>query len=185
VRDEVYKNLYKKGLLPTDLEVKEEDGISQKVIWPGALISYGDLELPVQLLNAGMGANTELIVNKSIESLEYELASGIKNAVRKENKAIGITEGHGEFDKYQLADLTGSLRERYNVERVNFNDNLDAFSERFFKDSANALVRNKYHAIIIAGPDSAFSEKEKFILDQYVMRGGKIVWAIDPVQASM
>lgn len=185
VRDEVYKNLYKKGLLPTDLEVKDEDGISQKVIWPGAIISYQDIELPLQLLNGGMGANTEVIVNKSIESLEYELASGIKNAVSKENKAIGITEGHGEFDKYELADLTGSLRERYNVERVKFNGNLDAFSERFFKDSSNALVRNKYHAIIIAGADSAFSEKEKFILDQYVMRGGKIIWAIDPVSASM
>lgn len=185
VRDEVYKKIYDKGLRPTDLEVKEEDGISQKIIWPGALISFKDIEYPVQILSSSVTTNPERMINQSIESLEYVLANGIKNATNTEVKAVGITEGHGEYDKYELADLMGSLRERYNVERVNFNENISAFSERFFKDSSNALVRNKYAAIIIAGPTARFSEKDKYILDQYVMKGGKILWALDMVDITM
>ncbi len=34
-------------------------------------------------------------------------------------------------------------------------------------------------------PDSAFSEKDKFIIDQFIMRGGKVLWLISPVFASM
>lgn len=185
VRDEVYKRLYDKGLRPTDLEVKEEDGISQKIIWPGALISFRDVEYPIQLLSSTVTSNSERMVNQSIESLEYVLANGIKNASNTDIKAVGVVEGHGEYDKFELADLMGSLRERYNVERVHFNENLDAFAERYFKDSSNALVRNKYNAIIIAGPTEKFSEKDKFILDQFVMRGGKILWAVDMVNVTM
>lgn len=185
VRDQVYRNLYEKGLRPTDLEVKEEDGISQKIIWPGAIISFQDVEYPVQLLTSSMSSNSKAMVNQSIESLEYVLANAIKNASNTNIKAVAISTGHGEFNKLELADLMGSLRERYNVERVHFNENIDAFTERFFKDSTEALVRNKYDAIVIAGPDSAFSEKDKFILDQFVMRGGKILWATDMVDISM
>src|SRR5690606_26102151 len=77
-RDKVYKNLYDKGLKPTDLEIKDEDGISKKVVWPGAIAVYQGIETPIQLLKSQFGAPPEVVLNRSIESLEFEIASAIK-----------------------------------------------------------------------------------------------------------
>ena len=77
-RDKVYKNLYDKGLRPTDLEINDDDGVSKKIVWPGAIITYRDLETPLQLLKSQFGAAPEIILNRSIESLEFELGSAIK-----------------------------------------------------------------------------------------------------------
>ena len=53
-------------------------------------------------------------------------------------------------------------------------------------DSTKAFsVKIKYNAIIIAKPSHKFSEKDKFIIDQYIMYGGRVVWLIDPIAASM
>ena len=184
-RDRVYRNLYEKGLRPTDLEIKDEDGISKKIVWPGAVISYQEKEQAVQLLKSQFGAAPELVLNQSIESLEYELAAALKSLIDPEIKRIAFIEGHGELNKFESADAMRSLRELHNVERVALNGNLNSLAERSFIDSNNARVVNKYDLIIIADPDSSFSEKDKFIIDQYLMYGGKIIWMIDPVLASM
>ena len=186
-RDETYKNLYKKGLRPTDLNIKDEDGVSQKIVWPGAIISYGEVEIAVQLLKSQFGGQPELILNQSIESLEYELAFGIKKASTPTVQSIAFIEGHGELNKYETADIMGSLREYYNVERVAINGNVNSLQERLYtnQDSTNAVLQKRYDVIVIAAPDSSFNERDKFIIDQYLMYGGKIVWLIDQVFADM
>lgn len=186
-RDETYRNLYKKGLRPTDLNIKDEDGVSQKIVWPGAIISYGEIQIAVQLLKSQFGGQPELILNQSIESLEYELAFGIKKASTPTVKSIAFIEGHGELNKYETADIMGSLREYYNVDRVKIDGNVNSLQERLYtnQDSSNAVLQKRYDAIVIAAPDSAFNEKDKFIIDQYIMYGGKAIWLIDQVFADM
>jgi ABC-2 type transport system permease protein len=186
-RDDTYRNLYKQGLRPTDLNIKGEDGVSQKIVWPGAIVSYGDVKIAVQLLKSQFGGQPELILNQSIESLEYELAFGIKKASTPVVQNIAFIEGHGELNKYETADIMGSLREYYNVERVALNGNVNSLQERVYtdKDSTNAVVLKRFDAIVIAKPDSSFNEKDKFIIDQYLMYGGKIIWLIDQVFADM
>jgi len=186
-RDETYQNLYKKGLRPTDLNIKGEDGVSQKIVWPGAIISYGEIEIAVQLLKSQFGGQPELILNQSIESLEYELAFGIKKASTPNVHSIAFIEGHGELNKYETADIMGSLREYYNVERVVINGNVNSLQERLYTnlDSTNAVLQKRFDAIVIAAPDSSFTEKDKFIIDQYLMYGGKVIWLIDQVFADM
>ena len=78
-----------------------------------------------------------------------------------------------------------ALSEYYSINRVKINGQLNSLTERNVVDSARTNIRNKYDAIIIAGPDSVFDEKDKFIIDQFIMRGGKVMWLIDPVFASM
>lgn len=184
-RDRVYRNLYEKGLRPTDLEIQDDDGISKKIVWPGAIVSYKDKEASVQLLKSQFGAPQEVVLNQSIESLEYELAAAIKRLTKPNKKKVAFIEGHGELNKFETADAMRALREFHEVERVNLNGNITALSSRTFVDSNNARVINKFDLIIIADPDSAFNEKDKFILDQYVMYGGKVIWMIDPVDANM
>lgn len=186
-RDKVYKNLYKLGLRPTDLEIKDDDGISKKIIWPGAVVSYKGNQIPIQLLKSQFGARPQLILNQSIESLEYELASAIKKASNPSLKKIALIEGHGELDKFETADIVRSMREFYEVERVPLNENLSALTQRVYtsSDSSKMHIANRFDAAIIAKPDSLFSEKDKFILDQFVMRGGKLIWLLDGVYANM
>jgi len=186
IRDEIYKQLYKKGLRPTDLNVKDEGGFSSKIIWPGAIFSYRGKEMPVQLLKSQIGANSESMLNTSIEALEYEISNAIHKLINDEKPKIAFIEGHGELDKYATASLATSLAEFYLVDRVNLNGELHSLTERVIVDSTKKyIVKTKYDVILIAKPTEAFSEKDKFIIDQYAMYGGRIVWLIDPVLASM
>jgi len=186
-RDRVYKNLYEKGLKPTDLNIKDDDGISKKVVWPGALMAYKDEEVAIQLLKSQAGAPAEIVLNQSIELLEYEFAFAIKKLTTPFIQRIAFIEGHGELNKFETADIVGSLREFYDVQRVKIDGNINSLAQRRYidPDSTEARISNFFDAIVIASPDSAFTEKDKFIIDQYLMNGGKIIWLIDQVQVSM
>ncbi len=170
-QNEVYKQLYDKGLQPTNLEVKEESGTSQQIIFPGAIISYKGHEMPWQLLKTQIGQSSEAQLNNSIQALEYEFASCIRNLTTVLRPEIGIIEGHGELDTLSLSDIKNALSEFYLLKRVKINEQLKAL--------------DGLRAIIIAKPDTSFSEKDKFIIDQFVMRGGRILWAVDPLYASI
>jgi ABC-2 type transport system permease protein len=185
-RNEIYKQLYKQGLRPTDLNTKNDDGFSNKIIWPGAIISYKGKEIPIQLLKSQIGAHPEAMLNASIEALEYEIANAINNLTTTETSKIAFIEGHGELDKFQTASLAEELAEFYRVDRIGLGESLSSLTERVVVDSTQAYrVRNKYDVIIIAKPMQRFSEKDKFIVDQFIMYGGRVVWLIDPVFASM
>ena len=186
-RDKAYKNLYDKGLRPTDLNITDDDGVSKKIVWPGAIMTYQEKEVAIQLLKSSFGAHPQQVLNQSIESLEYELAFGIKKLITPFMHRIAFIEGHGELNKFETAAIIGSLREFYDVERVKIDGNINSLSQRIYinKDSTEAKVSNYYDAIVIAEPDSTFSEKDKFIIDQYIMHGGKAIWLINQVEANM
>lgn len=184
-REDIYRQLYKQGLLPTDLSVKEDDGVSNKIIWPGAILSYKNKEIPLQLLKSQMGVPPEQIVNGSIESLEYELINGINKITQQNVMKVAFIEGHGELNSLQTADIAKTLADYYVVDRITLNGQLSSLTERAENDSGNFTVKRKYETLIIAKPTHAFSENDKFIIDQHLMYGGKILYLIDPVFAEM
>jgi ABC-2 type transport system permease protein len=186
IRYEIYKQLEKQGLRPTDLNTKNDDGYSNKIVWPGAIFSYKGKEHPVQLLKSQMGASSESMLNSSIEGLEYEIAYAINSLTTLDKPKVAFIEGHGELNKYETASLAETLAEHYTIDRLELNEELSSLTERVAVDSTQAYqVRIKYNVIIIAKPLQRFSEKDKFIIDQFVMYGGRVVWLIDPVFASM
>jgi ABC-2 type transport system permease protein len=168
---EVYEQLYKAGLLPTSLQVKTENGEQNQIIFPGALVTYHEKTFPLQLLKTQIALEEEEVLNSSIENLEFEFASTILKLTTKVKDKIALVEGHGELNGNKLEDIVKALEEYYTVERVRLNNQLFAL--------------RGYKAAIIAKPDSVFDEKDKYILDQFVMKGGKTLWLIDPVMASM
>lgn len=184
-QNEFYNQLVQKGLNPTELNVKTKDGMSTTLIFPGAIASFRGREIPLSLLNSQRGLPPEEVLNNSIQNLEFAMADAIRKLIADKKPKIAFTEGHGELDRYQVADISAALREYYVVERVTLNDQLNSLTERKEVDSVKTSVRNKYDALIIARPLKYFSEKEKFIIDQFVMRGGKILWMIDAVNASL
>jgi len=169
-REELYQQLSKKGLQATNLEVKGEKGVNQQIIFPGAIVSYKGRELPWQLLKTQMGVSPDEQLNNSVQDLEYEFSNTIRKLNIGLKPRIAFIEGQHEYDSLQTADITNALREFYEVDRITINNKLKAL--------------DGYKTIIIAKPDSAFNEKDKFIIDQYIMKGGSALWIIDPVYVS-
>jgi ABC-2 type transport system permease protein len=149
------------------------------------MVSYHGKEIPVQLLMAQLQQDPNKVLNTSIQSLEYNLASAIKNLTTAIKPRVAIIEGQGELDQMETIDLHNSLSEFYNVDRVTLNNKITSLAIRIKSDTAHDVLINKYRAIIIAKPTKPFDERDKFLIDQFIMRGGKVLWLIDPVFASM
>lgn len=171
-QDTVLQNMQEMGLQPNNLSVKTDDGVTQKLIIPGALVMCKDKAVAVNLLQTRIGLSDEEVLNNSVQNLEYAFASAIKKAAEGGKPEIGFTEGHHELSDLQLSDAFKALSEGYLVGRVN----LKTIS------FANLL---KIKLLVIAKPDTKFSEAEKFKIDQYVMRGGRVLWSIDQVNAEL
>ncbi len=167
----LYDQLIKKGLEPTTIMVKKTEGSSQQVVFPGALVTYREKELPLQLLNNQIDISSENVLNNSIQSLEYGISNVIKKITTIYKPKVAFIEGHGELNKEKVADISKTLSDYYDVSRIKINHKLKSLD----------LIK----AIIIAKPDTAFDEKDKYIIDQFIMKGGKVLWLVDPVYATM
>jgi len=186
-RNDTYQLLMEQGLNPTDLQVKTNGGMEQQVIFPGALVSYKNNEMPIELLDAQFNVPPEAALNNSIQNLEFKFATVISRLIKNVKPRIAFIEGHDELDDQETYDITLALQNDYIVERVTINEKINALVNRSLTDSVKNeyTIKPTYAAIIIASPDSLFSQKDKFIIDQYIMYGGKVMWLIDPVFASM
>lgn len=170
-RNALYAQLTKQGIQYTNLEYREGESKSEKIIFPGAIVAYKEKEAAVQILKSQIGVPPEVMLNNSIQQLEYEFANTIRKLASDKVSNVAFIEGHGELDSLNTADIMKSLSEYYNVSRIKLNEQLKALQN--------------IDAIVIAKPDSAFSEKDKFIIDQFIMRGGKVLWMIDRTDANM
>jgi len=184
-RNDFYRQLYQKGLNPTNLQEKDDEGTqSQKIIFPGALVSYKNVEAPVDFLTASVNQSPEQNLNGSIEEIEYQLVSAILKLKKEFNQKIAFIYGHGELESPDVEDISNTLSDYYTVERIKINGKLNSLSERI-EDSIGVRAHNKYDLIVIAKPDSMFTEQDKFIIDQHIMLGGKVLWLIDATTAEI
>lgn len=184
---ETYNQLYQAGLNPTDLNVQNSDGSSkQMVIWPGALVSYrNNTEIAIDLLENQIGQSSEAALNASMQNLEFRLVDAIKKVTRLEKPHVAFIEGHGELSDEELADIAKTLGQKYNVERKAIDGQIDALMHRTQDTTRDVKVFPSYDAIVIAKPTQPFDEKDKFLIDQYIMHGGKVLWLVEPVFATM
>ena len=185
--NEGYKLLYQAGLTPTDLTVRNNDGsMQQMIIWPGALVSYGnETELPVDLLESQLGQSSEEALNASMQNLELRLLDAIMKVTRVQRPSIAFIEGHGELSENDVYDITQTLQQNYHVTRGEIDGRVDALIERYENANGQVKATIKYDAIVIAKPTEPFDEKDKFLIDQYIMHGGKVLWLVEPVFATM
>ncbi len=171
-RNAVYQDLYDRGVEPTNVKDRDEEGgMAEKILFPGAIITYKDRETPVNFLVNNASLSAEANLNNSVQALEYKLIDAIRKITVKQRKRIAFIEGQGELNEYETGDITRALNEYYDIDRVTIKDYLQ--------------ILDSYDAIIIAGPDEKYTEKSKFILDQYIMNGGKVLWFIEAVKVSM
>lgn len=172
------KDLIKKGLQPSRLTVQEDGKVSEAVIFPWALISYGDKEDSVPLLVNAIAPSQEQQLQNSIENLEYEFANAIHKISEEKSKKIAVLKGNGQPDDIYLYSFLKSLGEYYKLAEFT----LDSVE---IKPNKTLSQLSGYDLSIIVKPSLAFSEKEKLVLDQYIMQGGKSLWLLDNVYAEM
>ncbi|MCX8079656.1 MAG: gliding motility-associated ABC transporter substrate-binding protein GldG [Bacteroidia bacterium] len=165
------KQLYEKGIIPEQIAEMRNGKLIQGIVWPGAILNYKGKERVWQIFKRQIGYSTEENLQNSIRDLEYGLAQNIYMLIRKKIPEISFIEGHGELDTLEQYDFMRSLSEYYYVNRIQINGKLFALRDA--------------DAIVISKPDSAFSDKDKYIIDQYIMKGGKVLWLIDPIDINL
>ena len=184
-RNETYKLLYQSGLNPTEIAMQTKAGAQQLIIWPCTLISYQEKEKPLDLLDTHIGESSNQVLNNSAQNLEYKLISSIKELTQDKKPSVAFIEGHGELNEDEVYDITRTLQKKYNVQRITLDEQITALNKRTVTHDSSIVISSNYDAIVIAKPTKPFSEKDKFIIDQYVMHGGKVLWLVDPVFATM
>jgi len=178
------QELVDKGLQPTNLHVNKKEGKSQILIFPSLIIQYKGKEIPVELLKSQLGVAPERVLNNSIENLEYNLTSALLALVEERKPTVAFLDGHGELQGAYLADIVQSLSASYRLGSLRIDSRM---SSLFAVDSTSKEILDKpiIDALIIAQPTKPFSEADKYVIDQYIMYGGKVFWLIDPVFANM
>ena len=172
-----FQEMAKEGLVPMRLRINDDKTKTEQYIFPYAVVNYHGNDVVVKLLeNEVPGMNPEMALNNSISLLEYKMANAIQKLMDNRKANILFTEGHDELKKEDTEDLEKTLSAFYKTARLN----LDSITMIPFKDSFNRV-----DILIVAKPKTAFSEKQKFQIDQYVMQGGKVIWLIDRLNAEL
>ena len=159
------------NLEPTVVHERTHKGqTAQTIIYPYAIVQYHDRSQVVTLLKNQRGLSGEENLNHSIENLEFAFAEAIRSLTQDTIEKIAFLEGHGELDERDVYDLTQQLAKYYQIDRGTL--------------GTVSGVLDDYKAVIIADPQMPFSETDKYILDQYIMQGGRILWVVNGVRFS-
>lgn len=166
------------GMQPSVLPDMKEGKISEIVLFPYAVIKYGSVGTAVPLIIDQTGIEASEQLTRSIENLEYNFISNIKSLTAPQKKNIGILINQDELGPEEFQGFMDMALENYNAGPIIPRNQ----TELTYEDVPHL---SSMDALVIAKPRKAFTENEKLILDQYIMRGGKTLWMIDAVNAEM
>ena len=161
------------GINPTNLFASQIGGQTSRMIFPGVMVRNEEFEVGALLLKGGRGMSPDEILNLSIENLEFELSQAIKRLVLQRKRAIGIIIDHGEMEEDDGFGLVEALVEDYEVYKVPMDQ----------AKTVDDLLT--FEALIIAGPKESYSEREKYLLDQFLMNGGNLLFFMDQMAVDL
>jgi ABC-2 type transport system permease protein len=167
-RDRTHSDLMSRGLNPVNIMASDgEGGRTQKMIFPSLTVTSGETVIPVNFLRNNPALPPETNLLHSTEGLEYEIIQAIATATSDTVHTVAFLEGHGELEEIFVADLTLELAKFYNIDRGVI--------------GGRRGIIDRYAAIVIAAPGKEMDEKDKFIIDQYIMNGGRVLWLAEEV----
>ena len=168
------RNLDSLGLSPIIIHEREQNGkTAQTTVYPYALMTYKGKRAVVTLLKNTRGLSGEENLNASIEQLEFAFMEALHLLQQTETPRIAILEGHGEPDEAHTYDLMTVLSKYFAIDRGALTG-----------DTIDVHMLDGYKAVLIVSPQTAFSDAERFVIDQYIMRGGAVLWAVNGVRFS-
>ena len=198
-KEDILKEVFQKGIRIERPELKPDEAASEKFIIPGGVVFYKGQEYPLNLMKREFGKPIEEEINSSIELLEYEIGNVLRKCIAGKGIKIAFSAGHGELNEINTADISNELSGFYSLSRISLNledsncykmfakDVVDNPDKPVFTVLVEGLIKklSEYRGLIIAKPIKPFSEPEKFVLDQYIMNGGKVIWLVEELEAEM
>ena len=161
------------GINPTNLYVNEDGGQKSKLIFPGVIIRNAEFETGSLLLRGEMGMGPDQILNQSVENLEFELINGIRKLISKQAFEIGLAMGQGELSGDEGFGIVEALADNYEVYKVPL------------EQAKKPSDLDPFKIVIVAGPKEKYTETEIYLLDQYLMKGGNLIFLIDALAYDM
>lgn len=171
VREATADESAKSGLVPTLVHERTQDGrTAQTEVYPYLRLTYKHKQQVVSLLRNNRGKSGEENLNSSIEGMEYAIAEAIHTLVQEKTERVAFLEGHGELNEKDVWDWSQQLSRYFQIDRGQLGNQTG--------------ILDPYKVVIIAGPQLPFSDIDKYIIDQYIMQGGLVLWLVDGVRFS-
>ena len=186
-RQVIYQKMMQKGVYPVQEQLKEGNSVRTLTLLPGAELSFKGRSTAISLVqNQQYLSEQGDIINNSIQNLEYALIRAIRNLSRLHKPSVAFLQGHGELSGAAIFNIAEAMEEFYSLDYVTIDGQIQALTTHTLnsKDSSYHFV-NKYDLLIVAKPTQPFNDQDLFIIDQYIMYGGKVIWFIDPMNAEM
>ena len=171
---EIATQFYEMGMTPARINVVENGRTTEAIIFPWAMANYGKKTVSIPLLKNQLGATTEDRVENSVQQLEYSFVDALSKLVEPRKKKIAVMRGNGELPDAYIADFVKSIQEYYFIAPFTL-DSVETAPEKTLSEL------NDFDLVIEAKPTQPYSEAEKFVLDQYLMQGGKQLWMLEHV----
>ena len=166
------------GLQPASVTVEENGKVSNELVFPWAMVNHGERTVKVPLLKNKLGSTAEDRINNSVQQLEYAFADALTKLSITEKKSIAVLKGNGQLEDIHMADFLGSIRDYYNIGPITL-DSVATGAQKVLDQLRN------FDMVLVAKPTEAFDEAEKYVLDQYMVQGGKSLWLVDRVAMEM
>ena len=167
------QSLAEQGIMPFNMQVQEDanQGYSEKLIFPGALVHYGSKTLGINLLKNQGGQDPMQTMNSSEALLEFQFANAIYQLKQNHLPLVGYMLGHNELLGAEVLDALTSMQSSYL---------LDTITLQYVSH-----IPQDFSAIVFAKPVDRFTDEDKLKIDQYVMNGGKVIWFVDELNVGM
>jgi len=172
--EEVIKEMLQYGMAPEIVIENKEGQRKEQLVFPWMIINYGNSSQLISLLDKQLGDTDQDKISRSLQEIEYLISDGIYKVTLKEKSKIAVLTSHQTSESFKLADLLQSLQPYYSISTVDLQNRALPY-----KKHLDNLTR--YKALLISNPNTPFSQEEKYILDQYSLQGGRILWLLNGV----
>lgn len=168
----IKSQLFQLGIKPAQVAVQENGKTTTELVYPWALAYFNEKTVKIPLLVNQLGATSPERVNASIQNLEYAFTDGFNKLLHPKEKKVAILKGNGELEDRNIADFLKTIGEYYRIAPFT----LDSVAKD--PQKTNAQLK-EYDLVVVAKPTEAFTDSEKYVLDQYTMSGGKSLWLLE------
>lgn len=176
--ENIIDGFFSRGMPPMQVTVEERGKQTQEMVFPWAVAYSGNRDTQISLIkNKVMGSGSESVMN-SIQRLEFVFAEAFQKVLYDKSKKIAVLKGNGQPQDVYLGDALLTLRENYFIAPFTL-DSVASNPEKTLQQLFD------YDLALMVKPTEPFSDAEKLVLDQYIMKGGKMIWMVDMVNIEM
>lgn len=183
-----------------DIDDEGSNSTVIKNIIPGAEVSYAGKTVAINFYEHDVALDADNNIKRAIDNVEYEIANGLRQCILEKSKNIAVADGSGEMIDNRVADFAQELSKYYNVSALNLNVSDPKSAEPFVEklkalsnseDAGSVLIEslqkrlNLNDLLIVIKPAKDYTPAELYLIDQFAMKGGKVIWMIDPVHAEI